>query len=69
MSTQSDTNDVNVHDPSTSNENDRLSRRDFLKYSAGVVGAASVSGLLAACSAAGFGGSSSSGGGGAVLQV
>src|SRR5260370_35129234 len=76
MSTQPDTNDiitndvttndVTTNDSSTSNKNNALSRRDFLKYSAGAVGAASLSGILAACSAAGFGGTSSSSGGGAV---
>src|SRR5438105_15666685 len=73
MSTQPNTNDVNTNDvntndSSTSNTNTRLSRRDFLKYSAGAVGAAGISGILAACAAGGFGGgsSSSSGGGGTV---
>src|SRR5260370_21383976 len=76
MSTQPDTNDiitndvttndVTTNDSSTSKKNNALSRRDFLKYSAGAVGAASLSGIVAACSAAGFGGTSSSSGGGAV---
>ncbi len=68
MSTQPNTNDVNSSDSSTSNKNDGLSRRDFLKYSAGAVGATGISGILASCAAGGFGGGSSSGssGGGAV---
>ncbi len=50
MSTQPDTNDiitndVTTNDSSTSNKNNTLSRRDFLKYSAGAVGAASLSGV------------------------
>ena len=79
MSTQPDTNDiitndvttndVTTNDSSTSNKNNTLSRRDFLKYSAGAVGAASLSGIVAACSAAGFGGSSSSGGGGGAVTI
>ena len=68
MSTQPNTNDVNSNDSSTGDKNNDLSRRDFLKYSAGVVGATGISGILAACSAGGFGGGSSSGSssGGAV---
>jgi multiple sugar transport system substrate-binding protein len=68
MSTQPNTNDVNTNDPSTSTKDNGLSRRDFLKYSAGAVGATGISGILASCAAGGFGGGSSSGssGGGAV---
>jgi multiple sugar transport system substrate-binding protein len=74
MSTQHNTNDVHINevnssDSSTGNKNNGLSRRDFLKYSAGIVGATSVSGLLAACSAGGFGGSSSSSGGGGSVTL
>lgn len=45
-----------------------LTRRDFLKYSAGAAGASGLSGLLASCSLSGFGGgnTSNSGGGGTV---
>lgn len=56
-------------DTSNNGTNGSLSRRNFLKHSAQVAGAASLSGVLAACSASGFGGgssSSSSGGGGSV---
>ncbi len=72
MSQQSNTNDAHINDVNShatpNNEKESgLSRRNFLKYSAGAVGATSVSGFLAACAAGGFGGgSSSSGGGGAV---
>ena len=72
MSTQSDAyddhvQDDNTQDLSTSNTHHSLTRRDFLKYSAGVVGATGLSGILAACAAGGFGGGTTgSGGGGAV---
>lgn len=46
-----------------------LGRRSFLKYSAGAVGAASASGFLAACTAAGFGGGSSSSSGGGTVTI
>jgi len=61
--------DVNSSTTSDTEKESGLSRRDFLKYSAGAVGATSLAGFLAACSAGGFGGGSStgsSGGGGAV---
>ncbi|HTI13463.1 MAG TPA: sugar ABC transporter substrate-binding protein [Dictyobacter sp.] len=46
-----------------------VSRRNFLKYSAGAaVGAASFSSFLAACSAGGFGNSSGSSGGNVTIQ-
>ena len=57
------TNDVNFHAAPGDEKSSGLSRRDFLKYSVGAVGATSVSGLLAACTANGFGGGSSGGGG------
>ncbi len=71
MSQQPDTNDAQVNAVNSSTDEEKrsgLSRRDFLKYSAGAVGATSVSGFLASCAAGGFGGGSSSGssGGGAV---
>ncbi len=74
MSHSNDTpiNDVNIATPSTDENKSGLSRRDFLKYSAGAVGATSVSGFLASCAAGGFGGSSgsgSSGGGGGAVTL
>src|SRR5713226_9328491 len=71
MSQEPNTNDVHVNaihanDASGDEKSKGLSRRDFLKYSAGTVGATGISGLLAACAANGFGGGGSSGGGGAV---
>ena len=45
------------------------SRRDFLKYSAGAVGATGISGILAACAAGGFGGGSSSTSGGGTVTI
>jgi multiple sugar transport system substrate-binding protein len=68
MPQQPRTHDIFRNDDSRSPKNSTLSRRNFLKHSAEVAGAASLSGVLAACSAAGFGGgnSSSSGGGGTV---
>src|SRR5438876_1283625 len=72
MSQLPDANDLPVNAANTEN-NEKLSgltRRNFLKYSAGAVGASSISGLLAACSTSGFGGNNTnttgSGGGGAV---
>src|SRR5947209_3936785 len=61
--------DVQSNTASNTEKESGLSRRDFLKYSAGAVGATSLAGFLAACSAGGFGGGGSggsSGGGGAV---
>src|SRR5690242_19369531 len=75
MSQQNHTNDVPSKDvnstfASSSDKGSTLSRRHFLKYSAGALGATSASGFLAACAAGGFGGGSNSGnsggGGGAV---
>jgi multiple sugar transport system substrate-binding protein len=55
---------------STSTLSSTVSRRNFLKQSVQVAGAASLSGVLAACAASGFGGGSSSsgssGGGGSI---
>lgn len=70
MSQLPDANDLPVNTANTEN-NAKLSgltRRNFLKYSAGAVGASSIPGLLAACSTSGFGGNNTntSGGGGAV---
>jgi multiple sugar transport system substrate-binding protein len=71
MPQQSSTNDIHSHhitspDIAGDEKSSTLSRRRFLKYSAGAVGAASVSGVLAACAAGGFGGGSTSSGGGSV---
>lgn len=74
MSQQSNANDVSVNDVNSNAElsdekKGGLSRRNFLKYSAGAVGATSVSGFLAACAAGGFGGSSSSSSGGGAVTI
>jgi multiple sugar transport system substrate-binding protein len=76
MSQQSNTNDAHINGVNSSatpgeEKKGPLSRRDFIKYSAGAVGATSVSGFLAACSAGGFGGGSSSGssGGGGTVTL
>lgn len=66
MSQQPRTHSISCNDDPSSTENNTLSRRNFLKYSAGTVGTAALSGALAACSAGGFGGGSNSGGGGTV---
>jgi multiple sugar transport system substrate-binding protein len=60
------TNDINSPDALGDKTRNELSRRDFLKYSMGAVGATGASGLLAACAANGFGGGGSSSGGGTV---
>ncbi len=64
-------NDVDASAAASDEKQSGISRRNFLKYSAGAVGATGVSGFLAACTAGGFGGgstaaSSGGGGGGAV---
>lgn len=68
MSENNDINptDTTISDASSSSKNTGITRRDFIKYSAGIVGATSLSGTLAACAAGGFGGSSGSSGGGTV---
>ncbi len=45
--------DVSSNIAASDDKRSGISRRGFLKYSAGVVGATGVSGLLAACSAGG----------------
>jgi multiple sugar transport system substrate-binding protein len=68
MFQQSDAHEVNAHDPSTAYTKKLLRRRDFLKRSAGVVGATSLSGVLAACTSSGFGGGGGGGGGTVTLS-
>lgn len=76
MSTQPTTNEVitsdssiSAGDSSTGNKNGGISRRDFLKYSTGIVSATGLSGALAACSTGGFGGGSSGSNGGGTVTL
>ncbi|HTI13458.1 MAG TPA: extracellular solute-binding protein, partial [Dictyobacter sp.] len=75
MSQESSANDINGSDINKADHKpistgDGVTRRKFLKYSAGAaVGAASFSSFLAACSAGGFGGNNSTGGGGGNVTI
>ncbi len=62
MSTQFNTNDVSSNNSLIDDKSGKISRRDLLKYSAGAVGAASLSSVVAACGGAGFGGAGFGGG-------